>query len=176
MSGRRGVTILEVIVVVMIIGILTAGSWFILRKMGKHILVMDAATNFKQDVALARQIALEKDKTVWVRCFPDSVPQVWWVVEVDSPGFFTQVKRDTLHRSIRFGVGEDVPAGALGPDGAAIPDDGVGFPGNILALMPRIGVLSSGTVYFTNGYETRAVWVSGTGTAMVMKYVGNGWQ
>ncbi len=176
MRKRAGLTIVEVVVVVVIIGILTAGTFFILGRMGKHLLVMDAATNFKQAVSLTRQKALEENKTFLIRCFPDSTPQVWWIVREDSVGFFTPMRRDTLHRSVRFGVGDDVPAGASGPDGAPIPDDGVSFPGNAVVLQPRVGAPISGTVYFTDGSETRAVLVSGTGTAVVMKYVGGGWQ
>ena len=174
-NSRCGMTVLEVITVVVIIGIVTASSWFILKGMGTHLLVSDASVNFKQSVSLARQLALEKNKPYLVRCFPDSTPQLWKIVRVDSAGYFTPVRRDTLHRSIRFGKGSDISGSPNGPDGNPIPSDGVSFPANALAIMPRTGVPQPGAVYFTDGKETRAVYVSAIGTAEVMKYEGGSW-
>ncbi|GEM_PF-2715978 len=173
---KSGLTILEVLVVTIIIGILTAGSLFILSRMGTHLLVTDTAVTFKQDVALARQLTYEKNRPHIIRCFPDSTPQLWWIVCEDSTGYFTHFRRDTLHRSIRFGVGDDIPLSATGPQGGSIPSDGVSFPGNELTIMPRIGVPNTGTVYFSDGNETRAVLVTRTGTARVMRYANGNWQ
>ncbi|MCD6594840.1 GspH/FimT family pseudopilin [bacterium] len=171
-----GMTILEVMAVVVIIGILTTSSFFVLKGIGTHLLVSDASMNFKQSVALARQSALEKNKPYLVRCFSDSTPQLWRIIRVDSVGFFTLVSRDTLHRSVKFGKGNDISGSPNGPDGNPIPTDGISFPANALAIQPRAGVPIPGTVYFTDGKETRAVFVSAIGSAVVMQYDGTNWK
>ncbi len=174
---RSGITVVEVMVVVAIVGILVASSFFILRSMGSHLRLSGVALEFKQSCSLARQLALEKNRTYMIRCFPDSTPQLWWITRVDSVGYFTNIQRDTLHPSIRFGVGDDVTgSGSIttGPDGNPLPDDGVSFPANALAFMPRRGAPVTGAVYFTNGRETRAVLVNVFGSAQVMQYAGSG--
>ncbi|RKZ25334.1 hypothetical protein DRQ26_06055 [bacterium] len=177
LKHRFGVTITEVMVIVVILGILVASTSFILRRVGRHFRLTGAATQFKQDCTLARQMALEKNKTFLVRCFPDSTPQFWQIFRVDSAGFFSTDNRwrYELHRLIYFGVGSDV-SGSTGPDGNPIPSDGVSFPANALALMPRRGAPQPGVVYLTDGTETRAVLVNSMGSATVMQYKNGSWQ
>ncbi len=174
---RFGVTLTEVMVVVAIVGILVASTSFILRKVGRHFRLTGAAAQFKQDCTLARQMALEKNKTFLIRCFPDSTPQFWQIFREDSAGYFSTEARwkYELHRTISFGVGTDV-SGGTGADGNPIPSDGVSFPANALALVPRRGAPQPGVVYITDGAQTRAVLVNLMGSATVMQYANGNWQ
>ncbi len=175
---RRGLTMTEVIVTIAIIGILVATSFFILGRMGKHLHLSGVVLQFKQDCSLARQLALEKNKPFLVRCYPGSDPPGWEIVRFDSLGHFTVIDSFRLtgeYRVVRFGVSSDVSG--TGPDGNPIPSDGVSFPADAIAFVPRQGCPQPGVVYFTNGKETQAVMVTAIGTAVVMRYVGNGqWQ
>ena len=179
---RFGMTVTEVMVAVVIIGILVTSSFFILGRIGGHLRLAGTATELKQSISLARQKALELNRQYVIRCFPDSTPQVWWILRVDSAGFFSAdpngMSRDTLHPSVRFGIGSDLGGGgaaaALGPDGKPIPTDGVTFPNNTVPIMPRQGVPTPGVIYLTNRRETQAVVVNAMGSATIMRYVGNG--
>jgi len=169
---RFGLTILEMMITVAIIGIVLASSFFILARMGHHFKLTGTAMQIKQDVALTRQLALEKNKRYLIRFNTTSTPQRWQIVQEDSAGYYTVVRTDTIPRPIRFGV----PSGVTGngPDGTAIPSDGISFTNNEAWIVPRIGASQRGAIYMTEGRSVRAVYINAIGSATVMLYSGPG--
>ena len=170
---RKGVTLLEIVTIIVIAGILVASLFFILRPFGNKLRLSGAALKLKQDLSFARQRALETGSDCAVEFFPDSNPQYWRIMRSESGTLWVEEGRTELPRQIRFGVGKDVSA-SLGL--GAIPSDGISFPGNRVVFGPRSGASSAGTVYFTDGDKTVAVNVNTVGTAIVRKFQNGGWE
>jgi len=178
LQNKKGMSLFEIITVVTIIGIILASSFFILGRVATHLKITAAAAQLKQDCSMARQTALEKNKIISIQ-FHSTSPRNrgWFILGVDSLGFLTDtVGSYQIEPAVWFGGQDDIGA-VNGPDGNPIPDDGIPFPANTMAFLPRQGLNSTGVIYFTDGKETQAVMMNQIGNATVMSYVENGnWQ
>ncbi len=170
---RYGLSMLEVLAVIVIISILTVSSFFVLSRMGTHIKASGAAVEISQTCALARQRATEKNVAQFVVFYLNESPQRWALAEQDSLGNITDLQSSPISPSIKFGRQDGIVGN--GPNGAAIPSDGVTFTNDRISFLPRRGVAQSGVVYVTDGRETYAVFVNPVGNAIVRRYGNNSW-
>jgi len=175
---RVGLSLMEVMTVIIITGILLATSFFVLKGVGNKMHLNGTAINAKQDLLLARTMALEGGTNRAIDFSSGTIPEYWTISRFDSDsGVWIEVFRRNLPSKIKLGKPNGV---TTGPDGSTIPADGVSFSGNKLVFTPRQGTTSSGTIYFTfrddpKTSDLKAVEVNAAGKAVVFTYDGTKW-
>lgn len=160
--GSRGVTLLELLVVLALLGLLATLALPHWEGMIRHHRLVQAVQTLALDLIRTRERAWIRGETQWMDLQP----------EVGT--YQTPLGRYTLPPGIRFGT----TPGVLGPPSHPAPlqdPDGVTFPGNRIRFDPE-GTASPGTLYLTNGEATRALTLTLTGRVRLWQWQDGAWQ
>ncbi|MBN1755087.1 prepilin-type N-terminal cleavage/methylation domain-containing protein [bacterium] len=161
---KNGMTLIEIMVVVVIIGVIAAGATFSMRRAADYYRLRSGTVSITQSIQYINQFALEKNKPFGLKFENDSI-KVFYVVDTDT----IHESSEPLPINIKFGYLDNVTAGLKG---VTIPPNGVDFPNGVLVAYPHKGA-SKGTVYFNSPRESRAINVNSMGVPRVFIW-GNG--
>jgi len=161
-------TLMEMMVVIVIAGILTAGSIFVLTKTGRYYKLRETVAILHSDCTLMRQYAEEKSATHAI-----AFTATGWKTLIIDNGVHI-ISSNDFPNQVRLGYTGSISKKADGSSGSP-PTDGIDFPSDTIFFY-KTRSASPGAVYFTNGDETRAVLVNSIGMAQVLIWDGGNWK
>lgn len=177
LHNQRAFTFIELIIVLMMVGILSALSWEGQKGLLKRHQLQGVAKTLVSDLRAAQQQAITTRNRCWIRFDPEQHGYTIGITTGD--GQDRLVRQVRLPAAVRFGA----TPGVKGPPGnpvEAVEADGITFKNNRVIFMPSGGLGSgAGTVYLTHdpsGHGTRAVTVTVSGRVRLYEWKEGGWQ
>ncbi|MBN2544062.1 prepilin-type N-terminal cleavage/methylation domain-containing protein, partial [bacterium] len=163
---KKGLTLLEVMVVIGIIGIITTASFITLSKTGHKYKLRSSTIDLGQTINYVRQYSLEKNRNYGIRFYSDSMT-VFYTSGTDTI-LDSGIK---LPAHIKIGVNSEITQGI---GGTSIPTTGTTFANNTFLSHPHSGV-TPGIVYFSSPVESRAYKINKLGYANLYQWGGGTW-
>jgi prepilin-type N-terminal cleavage/methylation domain-containing protein len=162
--GRKGFTLTELMMVMVVMGILSAISYASLHSHLKRVKLRNAAEAVAADMRQAWWMARASSAACTV------------IFDTEQQGYtITGLHHASLPDGIRFGVDPAVSGKPSAPYEAP-PQDGVSFDSgssrNRTRFQPTGTVAPTGSVYLTDGKETMAVTVAITGRPKIWRSCG----
>ncbi|MFP4458218.1 MAG: Tfp pilus assembly protein FimT/FimU [Candidatus Zixiibacteriota bacterium] len=164
---KYGMTILEIMTVIVIAGIIFSIGYFIMAKSGADFRLKSGSRSLRHDIALARQYAKERGSNYGI-AFDDGS---WYVFTIAENGD-TIIESDfEMPHDIQIGTTNDVNQKVSGT--GTLPADGIDFPSDRIVFMQRAAV--PGVIYLNNGEDNKAVEVNVLGNTRIYTWRENSW-
>ena len=175
--SQSGVTLIELVIVLMIIGILTTLSWEGQKALLRQYQLLGISRTLVSDIRAVQHQAVTSRQKCWIDLDADHGGySVWMAVSNDVGRLFRQVR---FPASVRFGSA----AGIKGPPSnpAEITEqDGITFRDNRVVFIPNGGLATGGgAIYLTDdpaGKGTKAITVTVLGHARLYSWIGGEWR
>ncbi len=181
---RRGLTLIEIVVVIVIIGIILGLATIAFSRMQRVGRIEGVARELTQNLKAVKERAISKNQEYYV--WFESVQQgrEYTVAEhdptTDLAPLWVYSSSGTVGANIWFGITGSIasypPEGTCPP-----PSDGIDFPTwpgttrKTLVFNPSGGVERRGVIYFTDGDGTGAIGINSLGKIVYYSYVNGQW-